>query len=68
MWEKRDQFSGALNGGPQCHVMNFKMFSVACPLTIHFHVAAKGRHQNTEQRITKAGKSLLVSLQNLAFF
>ena len=28
----------------------------------------KGRHQNTQQSITKADKSLLVSLQNLAFF
>ena len=29
---------------------------------------SKGRHQNTQQRITKANKSLLVSLQTLAFF
>ena len=29
---------------------------------------SKGRHQNTQQRIAKDDKSLLVSLQNLAFF
>ena len=28
----------------------------------------KGRHQNTQQRIAKDDKSLLVSLQNLTFF
>ena len=28
----------------------------------------KGRHKNTQQRMTKDDKSLLVSLQNMAFF
>ena len=28
----------------------------------------KGRHQNTQQRIAKDDESLLVSLQNLAYF
>ena len=31
-------------------------------------LCSKGRRQNTQQRITKDDKSLLVSLQNLAFF
>ena len=49
--------------------------SLACcchPTVGNFDVSPnccfKGRHQNTQQRMTKADKSLLVSLQTLAFF
>ena len=45
-------------------LMAYVMLLVSPALLLY----SKGRHQNTQQRITKTDKSLLVSLQNLAFF
>ena len=44
------------------------MWMVQWVLVRPSHWGDKGRHQNTQQRITKEDKRLLPSLQNLAFF